>query len=303
MITNAPTGVSWSAIPFPKATDAEHLAEQTNICWRAVSRVDSFCHQPLRATVDNEEEPGPGGTRLTIERDTCNAKVILRRWPVISVLAVQVARNNVFPRQWSTVPAGQYAVEHPILSAYTDSVSATAPDGGASISIAPGYVDWRYGRKGFRLLVSFTNGWPHCSLTQAANAGDQTIHVDDVTGWAGASGMVYDGASTEPMAATAVAATTPLQLPNGVGTAQTGAGTVTLAAPLADGHAAGTVVSALPATVLDATILACAAQVLQAGQTAVTIKSLPGVKTSSGNKMTDLKSSYEGLLEPFQRRM
>jgi hypothetical protein len=63
------------------------------------------------------------------------------------------------------------------------------------------------------------------------------------------------------------------------------------------------VVSALPATVLDATILACAAQVLQAGQTAVTIKSLPGVKTSSGNKMTDLKSSYEGLLEPFQRRM
>lgn len=301
MLTNAPTGVSWSIIPMPKAQAAAQLAEQTNICWRATSIVDTYCNQVLRATVDNEYLIGPGAPRVGIQRGTCNGILAMRRWPVTQVLAIQTSQNRSFPRAWSTVPAGQYDIMHPLINQFADSASATLPDGGSSIQVAPGYiVDW-YGRNGQRILVSYTNGWPHTSLTAAAAAGAATLSVDDVTGWTGASGFAYDGAATEPVSVTAVAATTPMQLPNGVGTAQTGPGTVTLSAPLANAHAAGTVVSALPANVLWATVLCAASQALESGITAVTIQNIPGSQTVGGHGVSDLTTEYEVLLEPFRR--
>lgn len=301
MITNAPTGVSWSIIPAPKSSTPQQLAEQTNMCWRATSIVDTYCNQVLRATVDNEELSGPGNVRVNVQRDTGNGILVMRRWPVIQVLAVQTSPNASWPRQWTTVPAGMYEAEHPLIGQYTDTASATAPDGGSSILLAPGYVDRRRGRNGTRLLVSYTNGWPHTSLTQAAAAGATTLHVDDVTGWTGASGFAYDGSVTEPVAASAVSATTPLALPNGVGMAQTGPGTLTLSSPLASPHAAGVVVSALPANVLWATVLATAAQELQAGATSVSIQNMPGSLTEGGHGVSDLTTEYEVLLGPYRR--
>lgn len=304
MLLNAPTGVAWNLIPAPKSggTPAQ-LAEVTALCWRATSIVDTYCQQVLRATVDNEYLQGPGAPRVGIQRGTCNGLLVMRRWPVTQVLAIQTSQNSSFPRTWTTVPAGQYEVLHPLINQYTDSASATGPDGGSSILVAPGYiVDW-YGRNGQRVLVSYTNGWPHTSLTANASAGATTISVDDVTGWTGASGFAYDGASTEPVSVTAVNATNPLQLPNGVGTAQTGPGTVTLSAPLAYAHTAGTVVSALPANVLWATVLAAAEQALTSGITSVTIQNIPGSETSGGKGVEDLSAMYEVLLEPFRRNV
>lgn len=301
MITNAPTGVSWGIIPFPKASPPQQLAEQTNICWRATSMVDTFCRQVLRATVDNEVLTGPGNVRVGIERDTKNGKLIMRRWPVSKVLAIQTARNAVFPRAWTTVLAGQYEVTHPLVNEYTDSASATMPDGAQSITVAPGYIDWCYGRNGYQVLVSYTNGWPHTSLTVNAAAGATTVSVDDVTGFAGASAFVYDGSATETVAVTAVTATSPLVLPNGVGTAQTGPGTLTLSSPLAGAHTAGVVVSALPANVIWATVLAAATQALESGITAVSIQNLPGSTTVGGHGVEDLEAQYEMLLADFQR--
>lgn len=302
MLLNAPTGVAWSLIPEPKSggTPAQ-IAEVTNLCWRATSIVDTYCNQVLRATVDNEFLVGPGLPRVGVQRDTCNGMLVMRRWPVTQVLAIQTALSRSFPRVWSTVPAGQYEVEHPLINQYTDSASATLPDGGSQVTVAPGYITDRYGRGGQRILVSYTNGWPHASLTAAATAGATTVSVDDVTGFAGASAFAYDGAQTEPVAVTAVSATTPMQLPNGAGTAQTGPGTVTLSAPLANAHAAGTVVSALPANVLWATVLAAAAQALESGITSVSIQSLPGAESSSGHGVSELTTEYEVLLEPFRR--
>jgi|SRR5579859_408611 len=299
--TNAPTGVSWSIIPFPKASSQAQYAEQVSICWRATSMVDTYCRQVLRATVDNEELTGPGSPRVGVEKDTCNGILVMRRWPVTQVLAVATAVNRTWPRTWTLVPAGLYEPAHPLINQFTDSASATMPDGGQKILVAPGYIDWWYGRNGYRVLTSYVNGWPHTSLTQAATATATTLHVDDVTGFAGASAFVYDGALTEPVSCAAVAATSPLVLPNGAGTAQSGPGTLTLSGGLVQDHAAGTVVSALPANVIWATVLAAACQALESGIDAITIQNLPGSQTVGGHGVSDLEAQYELLLDDYRR--
>lgn len=301
MLTNAPTGVSWNIIPKPKATSQEQLAEATNICWRATSTVDTYCNQVLRATVDTEQLQGPGNVRVGVQKDTGNGILIMRRWPVTDILAIQTASAATFPRQWSTIPTGKYAVAHPLINMVTDTASATGPDGAMSILLAPGYITWDRGRNGLMTMVSYLNGWPHASLTESAAAGATVLTVDDVTGWAGATGFAYDGADTEAISVQSVSATTPLPLPNGVGTAQSGPGTITLSSPLAYAHDIGVVVSSLPANVLWATVLAAAAEVLESGNTAITVENLPGSLSTGGTGVADLIGEYKRLLNPFQR--
>lgn len=301
MLMDAPTGVSWNLIPEPQASIKEIEAEVANICWRATSMVDTYANQTLRSTVNTEELTGPGNMRVGIQRGSNNGLLVMRRWPVTQVLAVQTALNATFPRSWTTVASNQYEIEHPLINAATDTAAADGPDGGASILLAPGIIDRRCGRNYLRLLVSYTNGWPHTSLTATAVAGATTLAVDDVTGWVGASGFVYDGGSTEPVAVQSVSATTPLSLPNGVGTAQAGPGTVTLTAPLAFQHTQGVIVSALPANVLWATVLAAATQALESGIDAITIQNLPGSQTVGGHGVEELQMAYELLLDPFRR--
>lgn len=301
MLQNAPTGVSWSIIPKPRATGQEQFEEQLNVCWRATSMVDTYCNQVLRATIDTEELSGPGAPRVGIQRGTCNGLLVMRRWPVTQVLAIQTALNRVFPRTWMQVPNGMFEIEHPLINVATDMAAASGPDGGASILVAPGYINWCEGRNGWRLMVSYTNGWPHAGFTQDVAANATVLHVDDVTGWAGTSGFIYDGALTEQVSVLSVAATSPLPLPNGAGTARTGPGTVTLSAPLVNSHTHGTVVSALPANVLWATVLAAAAQALESGIDAITIQNLPGSQTVGGHGVEELQMQYELLLEPFRR--
>lgn len=304
MLVNAPTGASWEIIPEPGADSLSQLAELTNVCWRATSIVDTYCQQVLRATVDNEQLTGPGAPRVGHQPGTFNGLLVMRRWPVTQVLAIQTSSNRSFPRAWTTVPPGQYEVEHPLINLYTDAASATGPDGGASIVVAPGYIPpLSCGRNSTRLLVSYTNGWPHTSLTTAASRGSTVLHVDDVTGFTGASAFAYDGAQTESVSVLSVAAATPLTLPNGVGTAQTGPGTITLASPLANPHAVGVVISSLPANVIWASALASASQALEAGFTSISVQNLGGSLSQGGHGVADLQTAYEWLLEPFARRM
>jgi hypothetical protein len=293
--------VSWRIIPKPGATSKEIEAEVSNILWRSTSIVDTFCAQTLRSTVNTEDISGPGAPRMGVQQGTGNGILITRRWPVTEVLAVQTSMNRVFPRQWTLVPPGLYDIEHPLINVATDTASVDGPDGGWKILVAPGFITDRYGRNGLRALVSYTNGWPHTSLTATGSAGAMTLTVDDVTGWAGASGFVYDGGSTEQVAVSSVAADSPLPLPNGAGFAQTGPGTVSLTAPLVFTHTQGVVVSALPANVLWATVLACATQALESGIDSITIQSVSGSESSSGHGVDELQAQYELLLDPFRR--
>ena len=184
--------------------------------------MDAYCNQVLRATVDTEVLSGPN-YRVTVQQATGNVRLILQRWPVTQILAMQTSPNT-FPRNWTQVPAGMFDIEHPVVGLYGTTAPSGAGEGGQSILLSPGYGGWWGGRLGFRFSTSYINGWPHAGLTASANVGDTSITVDDVTGFTGAAAFVYDGSSTEVITVSSVTATTPLTLPNGGGTAPSGPG-------------------------------------------------------------------------------
>lgn len=299
MITNAPTGVPWDIIPQPgsEGTPAQ-AAELLNICWRATNMVDAIAGQPLRSTVSVEQVQGPD-TRLTVDSSGV-ARAMLSRWPVTQVLAGRVSPRAAIPRSWSSIPVTAIALEDPPMTLLSPVVEGAAGAGGNAVLIAPGYVSWAAGRNGFTTEISYLNGWAHAGVTGSVTAGAQTVPVDDVTGMAGATCFFYDGASTETVTVTAAVAANPVALPAG-GTVQAGPGTVTLAAPLAFSHSAGTVVSALPQDVAWATILLAACQVLAEGATAVAIPDIAGSLTSGGRGMEDLKVDAEVILATYHR--
>ena len=306
MLTSAPTGVSWSIIPFPKATTEQQFAEQTAICHRATTMLDGFVNQTLRATIDTEQRSGPGDYRINIEQSTGNTRWILSRWPITQILAIQVSGNAVFPRQWTQVTNGMWDIEDPPLGVYGTYLSGgSAGSGGQSILIAPGYAGWWMGRKGYRFSATYINGWPHAGISTSAIAGATTLSVDDVTGFAGATAYIYDGAQSETVHINSVTANNNAVLPNGGGTAPAGPGTITLSTPLVFSHAGSTpstvIISALPSDVIWAAILAATAQALEAGITSVSIQNITGSQTAGGHGVSDIHLQWETIMEPFKR--
>lgn len=296
MITAAPTGVPWNIIPFPKATSEEQLAEQTNICWRASGEVDGFCNQPLRASVDSETMQGPD-FRLTVDNQGV-ARAVTSRWPVLSVLGGRVSARAAFPRQWTTIPASQMEPESTPIGVYGSTGFGAAGAGGNAILVAPGYVSRAGGRNNATLEVWYLNGWPHAGVT-APSLGGATLQVDDVTGFAGASAFIYDGAATEQVQVVSVSADQGVTVPGG-SSVPTGPGTVTLASPSL-AHDTGVVLSALPQAIPWAAILYAAADAETSGAAAITVQALPGSATGNAKDVASLRTQAEKLLAPYRR--
>ena len=267
-----PTGLMWGTIPdIQGATPAQQYAVIAMIAQQATTRAEQIVHFPLRSVISTEELEGPH-FRVTVQRSSFNGRIILTRWPVTQVLSLQVCPNSVWPRQWTTVPAGYYEPEFPVPGLYGTSAPSGAGEGAQSIIVAPGYITWDLGRQGWRVKVTYIHGWPHTALTAAANAGDSTIAVDDCTAWAppsgstvGAAGIVYDALSGGQESVTCTTAT-----------ATSGPGTLTLASPLAYAHSAGIMVSCLPQGAIWATALLAGAAALTRGATATTIQTTSG---------------------------
>src|SRR6202023_1228981 len=144
------------------------------------------------------------------------------------------------PPQWTPVTAGQWRIRNPPVFS-SGPAPVTVPSGGNAVDVAPGWITRDLGPGGWNVQHSYVSGYPHAGLADDAEAADPTILVDDVTAWDGAGGFIFDGVNTGAVQVTAAAATTPVALPNGAGTAQAGPGTLTLSSPLAFAHAAGTV--------------------------------------------------------------
>jgi len=282
MLIQAPTGIDFFSIPAGTAltgvNPAANTAELANICARATGLTDECCRQPLRATTDTLPLYGPGvrvGTDRLCRRPTT---LILKRWPVLEVTSVQVAPNRL-PWAFTTVPATEYQVKHPVTGLYGSSAPASAGEGGQAVLLNPGWVRWDRGRDGYVILTAYVNGWPHCGLTAAAAAGAASLAVDDCTGWVitapfpgaptGATGTVLDAAAQEVIHVTAASA-------------QAGPGTLTLASPLAYAHQPGTAVSCLPQPAIWATMLFACEQALERGATATTIMEVPGREIAAG---------------------
>lgn len=276
----APTGVDFFSIPpggiMSGVTPQANTAEISNICARATDLVDQCCKQPLRATTDTLMLYGPG-VRVGAPQNgsTQPATLILKRWPVLQVNSIQVARNCL-PYVWTTVPGDLYQPENPVSGLYGSIAPTAAAEGGQGVLVSQQYVNWDYGRNGLAIQVEYLNGWPHCGLTAAATPvsppAAQTIEVDDCTAWAitspltgytGATGTVYDAGSQEVIHVTSASAAE-------------GPGTLTLSAPLAYSHAAGVIVSSLPQAVGWATMLFCCEIALERGATAMTMMEIPG---------------------------
>jgi len=269
VLLSAPTGISWSTIPQYKATVAQQQAEQFNICQRATSMVDTACNNVLRATIDTEQLYGPD-FRITVNGYSGVARIELSRFPVTQVLGGQWSPAMTFPPSWQPIAANLFMVERPPIGIYGTSAPSASGDGGQAVMLAPGYITWFNGRNGNVIQVTYVNGWPHTSLTQASTSGASAIQVDDCTGWApaaiggqGATGIMYDGNNQETI--TCIGAS-----------AQSGPGVLALQSPTTYAHAPGVMVSTLPGQVIQAAILFSAAEALVRGATATTINTIGG---------------------------
>jgi hypothetical protein len=275
ILLQAPTGlpsISWNSIPSgSQVPQQQKTAELWNIAQRASSQADSYCNQILRATLDTEYLSGPD-YYATVQQSTGNMRLILSRWPVTSIVAVS-ASPNCFPRSWTSLPAGYWDVEMPTMGVYGSTAPTASGQGGQAVIISPqAGGGWCLGRNGYRFQVEYTNGWPHCGLTEAVDAGATMISVDDCTGWAitsesgavGATGNVYDpGGQQEVVQVTA-------------STVTAGPGTLTLASALTYNHPQGTLVSTMPASMQWAVTLFSTAIALTRGATATSIHTIPG---------------------------
>ncbi|MEV7770579.1 hypothetical protein [Kitasatospora sp. NPDC086791] len=298
MLLAQPAGISWKVMPTLTADASSQLAQLRQVCWSATAAVDTYCRQPLRATVVTETQAGPGGSRVSVDRHTRMGSVVARNRHLSDVWAVLVSSARTFPAVWSPVPTGQFRLRAPVV--FSGPGPATGPSGGSVIDVAPGWIDGRQGRGGWQVQTSYTSGWPHAAITAPAAAGAMSISVDDVTGWGGAHGTAafcYDGAATESIAASGAIATAPIVLPNTTTAVQAGPGTVQLAQPLSQDHAAGAVVSALPVNVIHAAVLAAAVEALE-GIDAIAAQSLSG-QLAGGTGA--LATEVEMLLDDFRR--
>ena len=286
------------------------MAEIWSMCGRATARADGFCNQVLRATADVELVYGPD-YRMTVgpasggayptpywgNSTAQNARVILSRWPVLQVTGVLTCPNNLWPRSWSTVPTGYYEPAVPPVGVYGSVAPGGSAEGGQSVLIGGGYVNWVYGRNGWAIQVQYLNGYPHCSLSAAVAAGASAISVNDTTGWAisnyygtytGATGKIVDSGQQEAIHVTAASTTS-------------GPGTLTLASALNYPHQAGTLVTTMPASVEQACIYFCVAEALTRGATSTTIHAVGGGAQSSSGGAKELIEEGELLIHAFRR--
>ena len=300
------TGVQWSTFPPAtggvQPTPAQKYAVLSMICMQASQRADQIVNQPLRSVQTTEELSGPD-FRVTVQWSSGNGRFIAARWPVTQVMSVQVSSNSSWPRQWTSLPAGNFEPEYPVDGLYGASVPS-ANAGGQAILFAPGYVCWpagwpgatASGRNTFRVSATYLSGWPHTCLTSAAVAGATTIDVDDCTGWIitgtsgatiGAAGVIYDalGGGQESITCTAASVSS-------------GPGTLTLASALAYAHEPAIAVSALPGTAIWAAALLAGRAALIRGATATVIQTTGGrqQKTAGG-----LDGEAREMLTTFRR--
>ena len=272
-------------------------------------KVNGYCNQVLRATVDIEVLRGPdyrvttgpaaGGSSPTPYWGTAgfNTRAILARFPILAVTQVQVSPNT-FPRNWTTLPANWAEPEYPPFGIYNSVAPAGDAYGGQAIIIGSGYVNKCLGRNGYILMISYINGWPHAEITANATAGSNSITVSDCTGWGitsyqgiiGATGVIKDAGQQETVHVTAASVAS-------------GPGTLTLNSNLVYPHEQGTLLTTLPASIEEACILFGAAEALTRGATSSTIHDIGGHSQFTGGDIVGLNTEAELLCHPFRRTM
>lgn len=293
---------------MPSASATQQLTSQMDICMRATASAEAFLNQQVRCTIDVQTENAPSRNRVWLDAATGVVRFMANHFPVLDIIAAKTSPSGTFPRSYQDVAANMWEVDDPPSINTGSAVTGGDGQGGNVILFAPGTLNYMHGKKGFRIVVTYLNGWPHAGITAAMLANATTVHVDDVTGWSVTTAdepitcPIYDGANTEVVQVVGVASTT-----NGTtGLSAYGPGVLTLAAGTGNAHAgltsgvANCLISTLPATIMTAVIKMAVSEALVRGATATSVQRNQGQTTKSGSH-GDLYLEGCELLLPYRR--
>ncbi len=283
-LLQAPTGVDWNTIAENAgAASPVQAIEEANVIDRASAWVSAFCQQRLDATTNSET--------ARLARNMAKTWVDRDGWlwfhtdlfPVLSVSAMSWAQAGA-----GMAPANFTALVTANLQLYGD--------GGRVNRIADYSQDWSWLRTMTALIeLTYVNGYPNAML--AANtpiAGSAvTLQVDTTLGMSATAGAVgntltiYDGANTEVVTVQSVTDATHV-----------------VVTTLAHQHNAAPQirVSALPADVNEAMVLACMDFARERGTMAWQMSGGGGegpsvTRPGTGGALEDA----EYLLQPYRR--
>lgn len=270
----APTGIDPESIVTGGDTQTQ-TAELENILERASRWVDNVCRQRLAATTDQEQ-----------------VRVRPNRWGQLEIYPKNFPIISLVEASWLDLNLGDAAIFNPVT------ISASQLLDRAILIYDQSYMQWRrWGSAPLLVQYQYENGYAHTTLASSAAAEATTITVESAigigstalgaAGWNLASELVIlDGASRETVTVTAVNGTT-----------------LTLVAPLANQHAAGGLVTAVPQDVQQTTIEFAAYLVKTRGfgGMEMTDRGFSAAKTGADSaKRLGLKESFDRLV-PYTR--
>lgn len=237
---NAPTGVSTSSL-VPGGDQAAQDAELANVIARASAWCENVCDQPLVASthIENRMCRYTVGGWLSVHPE---------RSPLNQLVAASVGTHG-----------GNLVAVSDLTGAFVDQQQWVIPTGGyGTFPLSLG--GWRGGR----VLVRLTSvsAWANTTLTVAPAANATSITVADASGFTPAVGTpaydapitIYDGENTETITVLSVSGKV-----------------LTLATGLQFTHAIGVAVSASPADLKQAAILATSAHIRQRGSDSMVV--------------------------------
>lgn len=274
-----PTGVQWNTIPSSGATSEAQYAAQLELC-RAASRwADGECTMPLHATQDPEELEAPGNRCSPDANGVLWIKPL--RKPVVSVVSVEIRPNVGRTTDYQAVQADNITVlSNPGADEFA-SGSGTQRIRVIGTGIVKG-LPWG----SYSVRLTYVNGWANSELSAATLVGATTLSVLDATGFAAGDTIdIVDTSLSETTTITAVSGTT-----------------LTVGA-LANAHATGVQVTALPANIRYAAAWYAAHLALFRGSSAMAIPVASARRSmSSGNKgETNYLELAQMNLAPYRR--
>jgi hypothetical protein len=304
MLLNWPTGISWSTIPGFNADQDQQYAVAAQLASSASAAVDEYLQVAPRATINTEVLYGPGLDERFVVMPSGLVRALLSCPPVLYAVSGTVlpAYSIGSGTAVTTIPVAQIVPERPIRGVYGTNAPSSVGEVGQAVLIAGMAGMWWNGRGGMQLTVEYANGWPHCSLISGATSGSNQLVVDDITAWVnpsnvGALGTIYDADASLQETVTA-ASVTPM-----TAGAISGPGTITLTTNLSNSHSEGTIFSALPGTIVAATIHFAVMFALMRGATATVMPTLQGAGMGGvKSQSTDgARGMAEALLHGYRR--
>lgn len=279
---NAPTGIDTYSL-IPGATQAQNDAELTNVIRRASAWVDQYCNQVLEATTNTE-------TKEVTMTSSGLIRIHPNNVPIIQILdSVQYRVNPADP--WTSISPEFIQASTRHFTIYNLNTLSVPPSLGLQYP-GVGYrtPTRRHNLQQIPITVQYTyvNGYVNTTLRNPVNANqiDSIALVRNLGITAGQSLTIYDNEKTETVTVQSIDSS----------------GFITFTSPLIFNHDAGTPISALPATVKEATILMTAYLIKERGSLAVSMSenSLQGVQRYKD--AADIDTAKE-MLYIFKRGM